>query len=170
MYRASRDYSVPESTLRDRTRGLVDLDVKIGFDRIFSAEEKEKLVGQVSYMAEIGYGYGVSGIRYMAKNYAESLGKPVKAKDALSNCWFYSFLKRWPNLKVAKPQILTIVRAKSASRDTLDKYYKELGTILTNHNLRDKPQNIYNVDESGVSSEHSPPPTPPPPNCMFYEY
>ena len=52
-------------------------------------------------MAEIGYGYGVSGIRYMAKNYAEALGKPVNAKDALSNCWFYSFLKRWPNLKVA---------------------------------------------------------------------
>ena len=95
----------------------------------------------------------------MAKNYAESLGKPVKAKDALSNCWFYSFLKRWPNLKVAKPQKLTIVRAKSASRDTLGKYYKELGTILTNHNLRDKPQNIYNVDESGVSTEHSPPKT-----------
>ena len=51
VYRASRDYSVPESTLRDRTRGLVDLDVKIGF-------EEEKLVGHVSYMAEIGYGYG----------------------------------------------------------------------------------------------------------------
>ena len=46
----------------------------------------------------------------MAKNYAESLGKPVKAKDALSNYWFYSFFKRWSNLKVAKPQKLTIVR------------------------------------------------------------
>ena len=56
VYKASRDYSVPESTLRDRTRGLVDLDVKIGFDRIFSAEEEEKLVGHVSYMAEIRYG------------------------------------------------------------------------------------------------------------------
>ena len=56
VYRASRDYSVPESKLRDRTRGLVDLDVKIGFDRIFSAQEEEKLVGHVSYMAEIRYG------------------------------------------------------------------------------------------------------------------
>ena len=147
MYRASRDYSVPESTLRDRTRGVVDLDVMIGFDRSFSVEE-EKLVGHVSYMAEIGYAYGVSGIRYMAKNYAESLGKPVKAKDALSNCWLYSFLKRWPSFKIAKPQKLTSVRAKSASRDILAKYYKEIGTILTKHNVRDKPQNIYNVDES----------------------
>ena len=39
MYRASRDYSVPESTLRDRTRGMVDLDVMKGF----SAEEEEKI-------------------------------------------------------------------------------------------------------------------------------
>ena len=97
----------------------------------------------------------------MAKNYAESLGKPVKAKDALSNCWFYSFLKRWPSLKVAKPQKLTIVRAKSASRDTLDKYYKEIGTILTKHNLRD----IFNVDESeNVNRTQSTD------NCIYYEY
>ena len=81
----------------------------------------------------------------------------MKAQNALSNCRFYSFLKRWPNFKVAKPQKLTIVGVKSASRDTLDNYYKELWIILTNHNLRDKPQNIYNVDESGVSTEHSPP-------------
>ena len=165
MYRASRDYSVPESTLRDRTRGLVDLDVMIGFDRTFSAEEEEKLVGHVSYMAAIGYGYGVSGIRHMAKNYAESLGKPVKAKDALSNCWLYSFLKRWPSFKIAKPQKLTNVRAKSASRDTLGKYYKEIGTILTKHNLRDKPQNIYIVDESeNINRTQSTE------NCMDYAY
>ena len=37
-----------------------------------TAEEEEKIVGHVSDMAEIGYGYGASGIRYMAKNYAES--------------------------------------------------------------------------------------------------
>ena len=62
----------------------------------------------------------------MVKNYAESLGKPLKAQNALSNCRFYRFLKRWPHLKVASPQKLTIVKAKSASRDTLDNYYKNL--------------------------------------------
>ena len=103
----------------------MDLDVEIGFARIFSAEEEEQLVGHVSYMAEIGYGYGVLGIRYMAKNYAESLGKPVKAQNALSNCRFYSFLKRWSHLKVAKPQKLTIVKAKSAP--TLENYHKNIG-------------------------------------------
>ena len=52
MYRASRDYSVPESTLRDKTRGLVDLDVKIGFDRIFTVQRRRKnlLVTSVTWL------------------------------------------------------------------------------------------------------------------------
>ena len=90
VYRAARDYSVPQQTLRDRVDGLVDLDVKIGFDTIFNIEEEEKLVGHITYMADFGYGYGASGIRYMAKDFADFLGKHVKAKEALSNNWFYS--------------------------------------------------------------------------------
>ena len=66
-------------------------------------------------------------------------------------------MKRWSNLKFAKPQKLKAIRAKSASRKTLDKYYKEIGTILTNHNLKNKPQNIYHIDDTGVSTEHNPP-------------
>lgn len=47
-------------------------------------------------------------------------------------------------------------RAESASRENLNKYYKELHTILTKSNLYDKPENIYNIDETGFSTEHSP--------------
>lgn len=47
-------------------------------------------------------------------------------------------------------------RAESASRENLNKYYKELHTILTKTNLHDKPENIYNIDETGFSTEHSP--------------
>ena len=65
--------------MRDRVNGLVDLYVKIGFDTIFNREEEEKLVAHITYMADICYGYGASGIRYMAKDYAESLGKHVKS-------------------------------------------------------------------------------------------
>ena len=157
MYRAARQFSVPESTLRDRTLGLVDLNVTIGFDSIFNKEEEQKLVNHITYMAQIGYGYSKSSIQYMAKDYAESLGKTVKAKQSLSNNWFYGFIKRWPSLKVVKPKKLSISRAKSASRETINNYYKELGTILTTNKLEINPQNIYNFDETGVNSEHSPP-------------
>ena len=128
---------------------------KMGFDTIF--EHEEKLVGHVTYMAAIGYGYNKSGIQCMAKDYTVSLGKPIKAKESLSNYWLYGLIKRWPNLKIVKPQKLSIARAKVASRESLDKYYEEISLVLASNGLYDKPQNIYNVDEIGINTEHSPP-------------
>ena len=66
-------------------------------------------------------------------------------------------LKRWPELKLVKPQKLSVSRAKAASQETLNKYFKELSSLLTKHNLRNKPSRIFNVDETGISTEHSPP-------------
>jgi hypothetical protein len=48
-------------------------------------------------------------------------------------------------------------RAKAASQETLNKYFKELSSLLTEHNLRNKPSRIFNVDETGIATEHSPP-------------
>ena len=56
-------------------------------------------------------------------------------------------MQRWPELKIAKPQKLALLRAKATSREVLDQYYKELGTILTSNNLVNKPERIYNIDE-----------------------
>ena len=157
IYRAARQYCVPETTLRDRARGRVEVDATIGFDKLFSKDEEQKLVDHITYMADIGYGYNKANIQHMAKDYADSLGKNVKAEEKLSSNWFYGFIDRWPNLKRVKPQKLSIYRAKSASREVLDKYYKELASVLTSNNLHDKPGQIYNVDETGISSEHNPP-------------
>ena len=111
--------------------------LKIGFDTIFEHEE-EKLVGHITYMAAIGYGYNISGIQCMAKDYTVSLGKPTKAKESLSNNWLYGFIKRWPNLKIVKPQKLSIARAKFASRESLESiirksplYWQVMG-LMTN--------------------------------------
>ena len=66
VYRAARLFSV-WSTLRDRTRGLVNLNTVIGFDNIFSDDEERQLVEHTSYMANIGYGYNKMGIQHMAR-------------------------------------------------------------------------------------------------------
>ena len=44
-----------------------------------------------------------------------------------------------------------------ASKEVVDKYFDELGQILTTHGLSDAPDRIWNIDESGFSTEHSPP-------------
>ena len=157
VYKAAREYNVPESTLRDRTWGNICLDAKIGFKTIFTTDEEQQLVDHISFMASIGYGYKKSGIQFVARDFAVSLGKILKSQEVLSNSWFYGFMSRWPNLNLVKPQKLSTCRAKNALKENIDKYFRELSNILIQNNLHDKPERILNIDETGVNSEHSPP-------------
>ena len=72
----------------------------------------------------------------MARDYVISMNKSVKSKDSLSISWFYDFLKRWPDLKIVKPQKLVMSRANCASKKKLDNNFKERSTILTVNDLK----------------------------------
>ena len=48
-------------------------------------------------------------------------------------------------------------KAKSTSSEVLGKYYQELGINLYSNNLLHKQERIYNIDETGVPTEHSTP-------------
>ena len=146
-----------ESTLRDRTRGNITLDTKLGVETLFTESEEKLLVDHLKYMASIGYGYNKSGVQYMARDYAISLNKSVKSKDSLSNSWFYDFLKRWPDLKIVKPQKLAMSRVKCASKENLDNYFKELGTILTVNDLKNHPEKISILMKLGLVQSIHPP-------------
>ena len=63
VYMATRQYNVPDFTLRDRKMGNVSVDATIGFDIIFNRSEERKLVDHITYMADIGYGYKKSSIQ-----------------------------------------------------------------------------------------------------------
>ena len=130
VYRAARTYSVPESTLRDRTRCNVALDATPGPETILSWEEEKHLVEHIKYMGDIGYGYTKSNVQHMATDYCKSMGQSVISEKGLSSMWFYAFMKQWPDLKLAKPQKLQMSRAKSASREAIDSYFNKTSTKL----------------------------------------
>ena len=106
VYRASRLYNVPESTLHDWTRGKQPSDIHLDPERIFPHKEEQNMVEHIAYMSGIGYGYSNGNIQYMAADYAKSLGKSVKAANGLGENWFRGLRKRWPDLKTIKPQKL----------------------------------------------------------------
>lgn len=156
VYRASRNYGVPESTLRDRTLGLVSATGK-SLNFLFDEDTEKKLVDHIKYMASIGYGYSRCDVLYLATDLAISLGKKKPTDPILSNKFYYKFLGRWPDLTTSKPQKLNMLRARCASKEQLSNYFKELGTIMTQNGLHDKPHKIYNIDESALQTEHTPP-------------
>ena len=80
IYQAARMYNVPESPVRDHTRGKVEVDARNGTqwggDNVDIRWRTE--AGWAYQVYGIGYGYSKSGIQNMAKDYAESLEKDVK--------------------------------------------------------------------------------------------
>ena len=61
------------------------------------------------------------------------MGKAVG--NCLSHYWFYGFIRRWPELEVLEPQKLHLARAKGASEEAIENYFKELGDIIQKNNL-----------------------------------
>ena len=107
-YRAAQVYSKPPTTLRDRISGCVASDARVGHETIFTSEEEEeeeeedeeeeeKLHKHRTYMAEIGFGFNKTAIQYMAKDFADSLGKSTKG-GKLSDNWFCGLTKRKSDL------------------------------------------------------------------------
>ena len=66
-------------------------------------------------------------------------------------------MKRNPKLSIRKPQSLSQARAKAMSKPVVEKYFAELKSILDKYQLHDKPHHIFNVDETGITTEHKPP-------------
>jgi len=70
---------------------------------------------------------------------------------------FYSFIKKHTDLHLLKPRKLNIARTQCESAEKISKYYRELNTIITTNGLHNNSHSIFNVDETGKSTEHNPP-------------
>lgn len=155
--RAARQYGVPPTTLRDCVQGRVDPETTMtGPGPLFTQEEEVKLVKHITSMAELGYGFTVSEVVAKASDYTVYLNKRPNDKP-LSVKWFKGFKNRWPELKVLKPRSLAKCKAASTTHQAVDDYFTNLYTVLSTNNLLDKPECVYNIDEKGIQTEHTPP-------------
>ena len=156
--KASKITGVPQSTLKDRRSGNIDISTfKSGPKPLLTSETEEKLADHAVLMSNIGYGYSRKEFIGVASDICHSLGKLNSDKN-LSERWLYAgFMKRQPQLACVKARKLKINRAKSVTEEVVHKYFENLKDILTKYDLFDFPQLIFNIDETGFSPEHNPP-------------
>ena len=84
--------------------------------------------------------------------------KRRNVQKPLSNNWLDSFLRRWSDrLKSINPRSLESTRAKGSTPEVIDKYYQQLDEILIKYDLKSHPECIYNLDETGLQPNHTPP-------------
>lgn len=158
VHRASVQFHVPTQTLRDRVNGTVDAhNLHLGSEAVFTSEEEQPIVEHLKTMSLLGYGLTNVKLQQLGGELAAALGKRPTDKQ-LSNKWLYGFLKRHSHtIASLKPSGLDTNRAKSSTPEAVDSYFTNLEGIMVKYNLSDKPQYVFNVDETGIQPEHRPP-------------
>ena len=77
----------------------------------------------------------------------------------ITHGWWSRFCKRLPQLSLRKGDPFQHARAEMTNYEVFKNYFDLLGETLDKYDLKDKPSQIYNCDESGMPLEHKLPRT-----------
>lgn len=153
---AARTCGVPFSTLQERLKHKNCKSPSLGRNPVFTKEQEAEMADQIKFLGKIFYGCTSIQIRKMAYEYAiknnvkhnfnEDIG--MAGKD-----WFKGFIKR-NNLSVRKAEGTSMNRATAFNKNEVTVFFKLLGDLMEKYKFL--PRNIYNVDETGISSVQDP--------------
>lgn len=150
---ASKVYNVPRQTLQ---RYLLKDELKVpklGRKPEMGVEAENDLERYLILRQEFGFGLTRTELRCLAFDFMEKLGvdhRFSKVNKMAGWEWMYSFLKRHPRLTVRKEENLSINRALGMNRNSVRKFFEILENKMTELNLRNKPDRVFNADESGL--------------------
>lgn len=135
---------MPRQTLRDRVSGRVTHGTKPGPKPYLSSVEEHKLGNFLVDVAKAGYGKSRKQIKELAEAVVHD--KAVLKGKKISDGWFRRFMERQPHL-----------RLRNGLRKQGDDEFDLLKNVLTENDLMESPNQIYNVDETGMPLDHRPP-------------
>ena len=84
----------------------------------------------------------------IAKSVAQDKG--LLKKECVSHGWWSAFVRRQGNLSLRRGDSTAQVRFSAINEATIAQYFSLLKDVLDTNNLLGNPQQIYNVDESGI--------------------
>ena len=150
--RAAEVYSVPKSTLGDRISGRVLPGCKSGPPSYLSFEEEVELVRFLYGTAQIGHGRTRQEVMAVVERVLHSRGNMKRVTSG----WWTSFTKRHPEVVLRTPATVSSARANASNRLSIHNYFDELESTLDANDLRDKPCQIFNMDETGLPLDPKP--------------
>ena len=152
--RAALDYGVPRTTLKDRLSGRVKDGVLPGPDPYLASDEEKELATFLVDCASVGFGKTRREVMeiveqvVLEKEVAEK--RKILRAERVSDGWWRRFQKRQKELSLRRGDNTSYLRMDAVNEDTMKQYFDLLEDVLTEHNLKDLPSQIYNIDESGM--------------------
>ena len=168
LRKASRIYDVPKDALRRRIKKLelLDPDDKVPdiqknllgrFRNVLSNSQELELKQYIINMDKAFYGLTIMDIRVLVFEYCDrnNISNPFNKETKLAGEDFVrGFLKRHKDLSLRKPQGVALNRVYGLNREAVSAYFNNLEKLLQEYNF--EPHQIYNCDETGITTVHKP--------------
>ena len=153
---AAKQFGVPRQTLCDRVSGKVVHGTNPGPKPFLTSVEEKELSNFIVDVAKAGYGKTRKQIMGLADSVAQDKRRMTGQKK-ITDGWFRRFMMRQSQLSLRKGDPTANVRMDCLNNETMDKYFDLLKDTLVENNLMESPNQIYNVDETGMPLNHSAP-------------
>ncbi|XP_018330787.1 uncharacterized protein LOC108740803 [Agrilus planipennis] len=155
MRKAAKTMNIPFSSLQKRCTKKKTKEPRLGRNTVFTPEMEKELADVIKRMANVFYGCTPSQIKRVAFEYAESLNLKhnFNMSRLAGRVWFEGFVRR-NNISVRKPEATSINRATAFNKTEVQRFYKLLEELMEKQKFL--PKNVYNCDETGVSTVQDP--------------
>ena len=151
--RAAESFNIPKSTLHDHVTGKVLAHGQSSPPRYLTNEEEEELEEFLSGCASVGFARSQQQVMELVQEVVNRKGYSVH----VSHGWWESFRQTHPNLSLRTASPPAYARVMGSDPMVINKYYDLLERTLTDNDLLDKPAQIFNLDETGMPLNPSPP-------------
>ncbi|GBL87493.1 hypothetical protein AVEN_266245-1, partial [Araneus ventricosus] len=133
---------------------------KIQSRKIFTDDEDRLLVDYILQASKYHYGLTINSARTLVCEYASTNKKDVPSdwehEKKAGKDWHIGLKRRHSAVfSLRKPEATCLSRATSFTKDNVNKFYDNFESILQRKNFT--ASDIYNLDESGLSTVHVPP-------------
>lgn len=133
--------------------------------KVFTNDEEVCLVNYLKQAAALHYGLTKKETLKLAFQYAKALSEHPNSNtqvpkewvtaESAGEFWLRGFRKRNPSLSLRKPEPTSLARATSFNKVNVNNFFNNLQIVMERHKF--KPNDIYNIDETGNSTVHEPP-------------
>lgn len=128
--------------------------------KVFSIQEEEDLVQYCITIARMQYGLSKKRMRELAYKFAIAKNKNVPPKwhekEIAGVEWLRSFRQRHGDrISLRQPEATSLSRATSFNRTNVNRFFENLDAVFKRYGVI-PPENIYNEDETGLTTVQNP--------------
>ncbi|KAJ8299458.1 hypothetical protein KUTeg_023518 [Tegillarca granosa] len=148
--RASIDHNLSYSYLYRRVSGETAVNATNGPDTVFSRQEKTEFAMYFSEMAKRGMGLRPGELLDLLQDIVRKENRKTPfTNDRPSYEWYKKFIDRNKDIVGLRKEILLEASRSQLTSERIDKWFSGFRDFLAEKDLLDKPERIWNADETG---------------------